>query len=72
MNYNRTTADAAARWGVTERTIRNWCKRGYLPAVKMGGVWRLADLPSLQPPPPAQPTTAEQGGEQPTDPISFA
>lgn len=74
MLWNRTTHDVAVRYGVTERTVRNWCARGRLPAHKTGGVWRIAAVNSI---PKAYDTKqgAEQGGdraEQGGEPIKFA
>lgn len=35
-----TTDVLAERFGVQERRIRNWCRRGYLPgARKIGNAW---------------------------------
>jgi excisionase family DNA binding protein len=36
-----TTKSAAAIAGVTERTIRNWCESGELPALKAGRKWQI-------------------------------
>jgi excisionase family DNA binding protein len=36
-----TTADAASRFGVTDRAIRKWIATGRLPAIKCGGQWLL-------------------------------
>lgn len=60
MLWNRTTRDVALRWGVTERTVRNWCARGRLPAYKVGGIWRIAAVESI----PKAYTPAEQGGDR--------
>lgn len=59
MNYTRSTADAAAHFAVTDRTIRNWCQAGRLPAVKAGGVWRIADIASI----PARPRPRKATGQ---------
>lgn len=60
MLWNRTTRDVAARFGVTERTVRNWCARGRLPAYKVGGIWRIAAVPSI----PKAYSQEEQGGDE--------
>lgn len=64
--FTRTTHDVAVRYNVTERTVRNWCMRGRLPAHKVGGIWRIAavnSIPRAYNPPRARPS-AEQGAEQ--------
>jgi hypothetical protein len=35
------TADAAAQFHVTERTIRNRCRTGVLPAERVGRDWHV-------------------------------
>lgn len=35
-------SEAAQLAGVTSRTIRRWLAEGYLPAVKVGGRWRIS------------------------------
>lgn len=40
----RHTAELAAQFGVTARTIRNWCRSGRVHAIKTeGGHWRIND-----------------------------
>lgn len=71
MLWNRTTHDVAVRYGVTERTVRNWCRRGRLPAYKTGGVWRIAAVESI----PKAYGGDKQGGDkagQGGEPIKFA
>lgn len=41
------TASAAAQAGVSPRTIRTWCQRGAVTAVKVDGRW-VIDLESLR------------------------
>ncbi len=39
-----SVADCAARWGVAERTVRNYCAHGRIPgAVLMGKTWRIPE-----------------------------
>lgn len=62
MNQLLTTRDALAwidenrpGWGITsDRTVRRWIYRGYLPAQQVGGQWliNLDDLESFTPPNP--------------------
>lgn len=69
--FTRTTHDVAVRYHVTERTVRNWCARGRLPAHKVGGVWRIAAVNSIpqaykpprakQPPGQGSDRTAQRG-----------
>lgn len=35
-------SEASRIAGVTDRTIRRWLADGYLPAVKVGGRWRIS------------------------------
>ncbi len=45
-----TPGEAAALMGVTAQTLRNWERRGHLPAVRIGRRYvrhRLADLEAL-------------------------
>ncbi len=35
------TAKLAKFFGVTERTVLEWCRRGKLPAFKIGKQWRV-------------------------------
>jgi excisionase family DNA binding protein len=43
VNDHPTTWDrigtVAARTGVTDETVRNWCKTGAIEARKVGGTW---------------------------------
>jgi excisionase family DNA binding protein len=32
-----TTREVGERWRITERTVRNWCSGGLLPAIQLGG-----------------------------------
>lgn len=41
LRFRLGTAHVARRLGVTQRTIRNWARHGYLPAVKAGKQWRF-------------------------------
>jgi excisionase family DNA binding protein len=36
-----TPQEAAALFDVHERTIRNWCESGELPALRLGRQWRI-------------------------------
>lgn len=36
-----TPAEAAKLLKVTERTLYNWLRKGALPALKIGGTWRI-------------------------------
>lgn len=36
-----TTSDIAAKIGVTRQTVFNWIKAKKLPALKIGGTWRV-------------------------------
>lgn len=47
MTTTQTTAQAAHHAGVTPRTIRTWCQRGAVTAVKAGGRW-VIDTDSLR------------------------
>ncbi|WP_062893339.1 helix-turn-helix domain-containing protein [Mycobacterium avium] len=38
-----TTPQAAARLGVTDRTVRRWCATGRLPARWHGGRWYISE-----------------------------
>lgn len=41
-----TTRQAAELYGVSERHVRNLCKRGELPCMRLGKLWRVrADAP---------------------------
>lgn len=74
MLWNRTTRDVAVRYGVTERTVRNWCARGRLPAYKVGGIWRIAAVPSIPKAYTEQGGDHSEGGDhsQGGEPIDFA
>jgi len=43
MTAYLTVQEVAARWGVTDRTVRNWIYAGRLPAVRAGAgrPWRI-------------------------------
>lgn len=47
MTDYMTTAEAAERWGVEQRTVQSWITRGKLPgAIKPGHDWLIpADTP---------------------------
>jgi hypothetical protein len=47
MTTTQTTAEAAHTAGVTPRTIRTWCQRGAVTAVKVNGRW-VVDVDSLR------------------------
>ena len=36
-----TLEDAAERFGVDVRTVVDWCHKGNLPAMRIGGSWRV-------------------------------
>ena len=36
-----TLEDAAERFGVDVRTVVGWCHEGNLPAMRIGGFWRV-------------------------------
>jgi excisionase family DNA binding protein len=38
-----TTYTAALKFGVSERTVRRWCEKGELLAVKLHGRWLIID-----------------------------
>ena len=40
-----STAEAAKRWGVSERSVRNYCAQGRVPgAVMVGKTWSIPDV----------------------------
>lgn len=63
MSDFANVAAAAERLGVTDRSVRNWCKSGRLTCEHVGGQWlvAVADLPAPgEPTPPArQPAPAK-------------
>jgi len=58
-----TTEDIAARYGVNEDTARRWIRQKRLPAIRIGGAYRvrLDDLLRLE-----RTIAAEQGNGTPT------
>lgn len=43
-----TVSEVASALQVTERTVRRWCLRQLLPAVRAGSLWRIrADWPEV-------------------------
>lgn len=54
-----STAEAANRYGVTDRHIRNLCASGKLDCVKLGKLWRVM-LPEEDEPPQGQAATARR------------
>ena len=60
-----TPAQAAAKLGVCEHTIRNWIRAGQIHALKVGGRWKIileaqdfSHDPELLEPPEPEPTDA--------------
>ena len=58
-----TVADAAARTGFPERTLRTWCVIGHLPSIQVGRAHLIAesDLADLKRPRRATPVKKKAG-----------
>jgi excisionase family DNA binding protein len=44
-----TTREVAERLRVTDRTVRNWCSGGLLPAIQLGGRGTHLRIPAAAP-----------------------
>ncbi|RLE84401.1 MAG: hypothetical protein DRJ41_03225 [Thermoprotei archaeon] len=40
----RTVKELAREVGIPERTLRHWCEKGYIKAVKVGRAWKIPEI----------------------------
>jgi hypothetical protein len=64
MNKELSTSEVAARYGVVQRSVRDWCARGLFPnayeqQTRRGPIWMIPeeDLKDFSPPKMGRPRT---------------